>query len=114
MPQDTESDSNSIVENLVDTSSPVEPEPELPPRNKTPPPLPSIDFDRLLKERDELIRHLQQEMEKHQQMFRNVAMEKREYENQVQEHVAKINQELSQARNELTNTRKIDFRCLEL
>lgn len=105
LPQDTESETNSIVEeNLVDTSPS---EPELPPRSKTPPPLPSIDFDRLLKERDELIRHLQQEMEKHQQVIRSTAMDKREYENKVQEHVAKINQELSQTRNELTNTSEI-------
>lgn len=107
LPQDTESETASIVE-LVDTSSPSEP--ELPPRSKTPPPLPSIDFDRLLKERDELIRHLQLEMEKHQQMFQSAAIEKREYENQVQEHVAKINQEMSQIKNELINTRKfLDF-----
>lgn len=68
--------------------------------------MPSIDFDRLLKERDELIRHLQQEMERHQQMNHSIAIEKREYENKVQEHVAKLNQELLQTRNELTNTRK--------
>lgn len=105
LPQDQESETNSIVENLVDTSS-SQSEPELPPRAKTPPPLPSIDFDRLLKERDELIRHLQQEMEKHHQMNHSIAIEKRDYENKVQEHVAKLNQELLQTRNELTNTRE--------
>lgn len=95
-------DNSSIVENLVDTTSP---EPELPPRSKTPPPLPTVDFDNLLKERDELIRHLQQEMERQQQVLRSTVAEKREYEGQVQEHVAKINSELSQTRNELTNLR---------
>lgn len=103
VPQESnDGDNNSIVENLVDTTSP---EPELAPRSKTPPPLPTVDFDNLLKERDELIRHLQQEMERHQQMLRATTTEKREYEGQVQEHVAKINSELSQARNELTNLR---------
>jgi huntingtin interacting protein 1 len=104
LPQDAESDTNSIVENLVDTTSP--PEPEVPPRSKTPPPLPSIDFDRLLKERDELIRHLQQEVENNQQSLRRAAAEKEEYGNKVQEHFAKVNQELSQTKQELTNIRK--------
>lgn len=108
VPQDTnDGDNNSIVENLVDTSSA---EPELPPRRHNtppPPPLPAIDFDSLLKERDELIRHLQQEMERQKQMMRATAMEKQKYEGQVQEHVAKINSELSQTRNDLTNLRKI-------
>jgi formiminotetrahydrofolate cyclodeaminase len=49
-------------------------------------------------------------MENHQQMIRNSAMEKRQYENQVQEHVATINQELTQIRNELSNTRKFQTR----
>lgn len=106
VPQESnDGDNNSIVENLVDTSSA---EPELPPRRQTPPPppLPSIDFDSLLKERDELIRHMQQDMEKQQQILRTNTIEKREFENQVQEHVAKINSELTQTRNELTNMRK--------
>lgn len=107
VPQDSESDTNSIVENLVDTSSPSgTSEPEVPPRSKTPPPLPSIDFDRLLKERDELIRHLQQEVENNQRALRSAAMEKQEYDNKVQEHFAKVNQELSQTKQELTNIRK--------
>lgn len=105
VPQETnESDNNSIVENLVDMSSP--PEPELPPRSKTPPPLPSIDFDRLLKERDELIRQMQQEIERQQHALKHSTVEKREYENHVQEHVAKINSDLAEARNELSNMRK--------
>ena len=99
VPQDNDSDTNSIVENLVDTS----PQPEIPQRNKTPPPLPSIDFDRLLKERDELIRHLQHEVESNQRAVRAAAMEKQEYENKVQEHFAKVNQELSQTQHELTH-----------
>lgn len=106
LPQESESDTSSIVENLVDTSPS---EPEIPQRNKTPPPLPSIDFDKLLKERDELIRHLQQEVENNQRTLRSVAAEKQEYDNKVQEHLAKINQELSQTKQELTNTSKYNF-----
>lgn len=105
MPQEThEPDNASIVENLVDTS-PVAP--ELPPKTKTPPPLPHIDFDALLKERDGMIRQLHQEIEKQQHVMRQTAAEKNEYENRVQEHVAKINSELTQTRSNLSNMRKI-------
>jgi len=110
-----EPDTQSIVENLVDMSSPSEPEPELPPRSQTPqpPPLPPIDFDRLLKERDELIRHLQHDNEKQQHAARSAASEKREYESSVQEHVTKINSELANTQNELSNLRKFADECLE-
>lgn len=105
MPQETnEPDNASIVENLVDTSLVA---PELPPKTKTPPPLPQIDFDALLKERDLLIRQMHQEIEKQQQVMRQTAAEKNEYENRVQEHVAKINAELTQTRSNLSNMRKI-------
>lgn len=107
VPDSNDSDTSSIVGDLVDTT--VEPEPELPPRYKTPPPppLPSIDFDILLKERDEMIRQMQHEMEKQNQIIKMSTVEKREYQGQVQEHVAKINSELTDTRNELTNLRKI-------
>lgn len=108
LPQESnDNDNASIVENLVDTSSPVEREPELPPRSKTPPPLPSIDFDRLLKERDELIRHMQREMEKQQHVMKHTLVEKQEYENQVQVHFAKVKSELAEVQNELSNMRKL-------
>lgn len=111
VPQETnEPDNASTVENLVDTSL-VAP-PDLPPKTKTPPPLPQIDFDALLKERDGLIRILHQEIEKQQQVMRQTAAEKNEYENRVQEHVAKINSELTQARSNLSNMRKIIFRSV--
>jgi huntingtin interacting protein 1 len=103
VPQESnDSETSSVVGDLVDTSVH---EVEMPRTTKTPPPLPSIDFDRLLKERDELIRHLQNEIEQQQQISRSTVMEKREYESRVQEHFAKINSELTQTRNELSNMR---------
>lgn len=106
---ETESDTSSVVDNLVDTSPDVATPPELPPhsRAKTPPPLPAIDFDRLLKERDELIRHLQgslqQEIEKQHHMTRQLTMEKQDIENRVYEEVAKIRSQLDHSQNELAN-----------
>jgi huntingtin interacting protein 1 len=64
MPEsDTFSESDLVEENLVDTAMPPEdqqppPVPELPARHRSPPP---PDFDKLLTERDNLIRHLQSE-----------------------------------------------------
>ena len=111
VPQESnDSDNNSIVGDLVDTS-PMEP--ELPPKTKTPPPLPSIDFDTLLKERDEMIRHMQVELQRQQQVVRHAENEKREYEGKVQEHVAKINSELTEAQSEVSNMR-IEKQELEL
>lgn len=109
LPQEVQEDAISIVENLVDMSAPPEQhEPELPPRSQTPqaPPLPSIDFDRLLKERDEIIRHLQHDNEKQQRIARTFAYEKSEVENQMREHMAKLSSELTDAQNELSNMRK--------
>ena len=69
IPQDIE-EPEPIVENLVDTTtmSSSPPTPVLPPRSQQhtpqPPPLPPIDFDRLIRERDELIRQLQGEIER--------------------------------------------------
>lgn len=62
-----EQDNVSVMsESLVDTSAP--PTPVLPPRtrsNPTPPPLPpAIDHDKLLMERDDLIKHLQTEIQR--------------------------------------------------
>lgn len=96
VPQDTNdtndaNDNNSFVENLVDTSPSV-PEPELPPRSKTPPPLPSIDFDKLIKERDELIRHMQHEVQQHQQIVKQSVVEKREYEHRISQQINKMNE----------------------
>lgn len=60
-----------VVEDLVDTNSvstnaaspPAPVQPELPPR-PTPAPTPTIDFEKLIQERDNLIQHLQMELER--------------------------------------------------
>lgn len=53
------------VNNLVDTTAPVPvpvPIPVVPPR--PPAPQPTVDYERIIQERDEMIRHLQGEVEK--------------------------------------------------
>lgn len=109
---ETESDNNSIASSIVDNLVDMSPEPEsqaqapeIPPRMKTPPPLPAIDFDRLLKERDELIRHLQQELEKLHHITRHTTQEKHQLENRMQEEIARARSELNHTREELTNMR---------
>lgn len=91
------SNSNSLIDfvdvDLIDTSLPLEP--ESPHKSKTPPPLPSIDFDRLLKERDEVISQMQHEMEKNEESLQDLTAEKQEYENLVQffAHKAQVEEE---------------------
>lgn len=59
-----------LVENLVDVnmSSPQHsaPEQEAPVHRQPPPPPPQVDFDRLIRDRDDLIMHLQTEIDRNQ------------------------------------------------
>lgn len=59
-----------VVENLVDVNMaemhlPPPPVPEVPVHRQPPPP-PQVDFDKLIRDRDELIMHLQTEIDRHQ------------------------------------------------
>lgn len=108
VPQESiEPDNNSIVENLVDTST-FQPEFVQKPRT---PPLPSIDFDALLKERDEVIRRQQAEIaeidQQRRQIIKTALDEKRDLEGRIQEHVTMLNSELTEARNALSNSSKL-------
>lgn len=58
-----------LVENLVDVNMAV-PRTTLPveevPVHRQPPPPPAVDFDKLIRDRDDLIMHLQTEIDRHQ------------------------------------------------
>lgn len=58
-----------VVENLVDVNMAMPSPPpvhEAPPVHRQPPPPPQVDFDQLIRERDEIIMHLQTEIDRHQ------------------------------------------------
>ncbi|XP_063708140.1 huntingtin-interacting protein 1 isoform X4 [Culicoides brevitarsis] len=115
-------DESPVVEDLVDTnfvapvshSPPPAQQPELPPR-PTPPAsaTPSIDFEKLIQERDNLIQHLQMELERKTKFIQKASHEQREQQLKIEEHIANLASELSQAKEEMTNMR-IEKQELEL
>jgi huntingtin interacting protein 1 len=99
-----DADNTSMVENLVDTS-----QPEMSVMVKTPPPLPSIDFDSLLKERDQVIRNQREEISHQQKIMERMTqqqLELRTQEQNVQEKLATISFELTETKNELMSLRE--------
>jgi huntingtin interacting protein 1 len=102
-----DSDANSVVENLVDTS-----QPEMPVMVKTPPPLPSIDFDTLLKERDEMIRNQRVEIDHQQKIMERMTqqqLELRGQEQYAQEKLATLSFELTETKNNFAEVEKQDL-----
>lgn len=94
-----------IVSNLVDMSipsgasaaddSPQEQQPA------------AINFEDILRDRDDLIMHLQSEVERLANNLKAAAIHKRDEHAQFEEHIASLNSQLSDAHEELTNMRFI-------
>ena len=103
VPQEREQDSDSIsevssvVENLVEIQAPP-----TPPRTHHPQPLPPpIDFDRLLLDRDDLIKHLQSEIMRHNSMNQTLKHE----QSRFQEQLARLHYELTNVQNDHSSLR---------
>lgn len=104
-----------VVDNLVDTSLPQF-EREMPqqkvevPQQKsepTPPPAPpAIDYERLIRERDEYIRQLRQENEMHVHQNQSVVSQKLEVENKLKNQLMRMNSEFSDLNDEVSNLSK--------
>ncbi|GAB0092055.1 huntingtin-interacting protein 1 [Sergentomyia squamirostris] len=86
-----------FVDNLVDMNMqqhrPPSPEPE--------PQQPSVDFEKLIIERDELIRHLQVEVERMGRSLKSSTSENRELISRYEEQIGSMNAELHQAQEEM-------------
>ncbi|XP_055701906.1 huntingtin-interacting protein 1 isoform X2 [Phlebotomus papatasi] len=83
-----------FVDNLVDMSMQQQ-------AVQPPPPQPSIDFEKLIIERDELIRHLQLEVERLGRSLKSSSVENRELQSRFEEQLTAMNSELSQAQEEM-------------
>ncbi|CAD7081102.1 unnamed protein product [Hermetia illucens] len=93
-----------VVSDLVDMSiPPTNNVPQTP--EPTPSPSPPIDFDRLLRERDQLIQHLQLEVDRLGKCLKSLTVAHREELNHKEEHISKLNTRLTDIQEELTNTR---------
>lgn len=95
-----------VVNNLVDMSIPgaaaaaADDSPQEPVQ-------PPINFDDIIRDRDELIMHLQSEVERLAKNLKAAALHKRDEHAQYAETIASLNSQLSDAHEELTNMRFI-------
>lgn len=69
--------------------------------------MPAINFEQIIRDRDELILHLQTEVERLAKNLKAAALHKRDEHAQYEEHIASLNSHLSDAHEELTNMRFI-------
>lgn len=102
-----EADPEPTVANLVDMSIPSTT--ATTPTDDSPqePPTPTINFEQIIRDRDELILHLQTEVERLAKNLKAAALHKRDEHAQYEEHIASLNSQLSDAHEELTNMRFI-------
>lgn len=68
---------------------------------------PTINLEDIIRDRDELIMHLQSEVERLAKNLKAAALHKRDEHAQFEEHIASLNSQLSDAHEELTNMRFI-------
>lgn len=102
-----DADPEPSVGNLVDMSIPAAA--ATTPNDDSPQeaPIPVINFEQLIRDRDELILHLQTEVDRLAKNLKAAALHKRDEHAQYEEHIASLNSQLSDAHEELTNMRFI-------
>lgn len=101
-----EPEPDPIVDNLVDMSIPdnipVTPEPTTPDHSNA---TVTINFDRLLQERDNLIRELQIEIEHLRKTIKMIQIEHRDEIMNMEEQISKLNSQLQDCKEEQTQIR---------
>lgn len=103
MPDETQNhnDEEMSVQELIDTSdSPPEP----PPRDVPPEP-PAVDFEKVIQDRDNMIMHLQSEIQKLSSLLKRASVDHREQQSRIEDQYNLLQSELLQTREELTNLR---------
>lgn len=112
-----DNDTESIVsESLIDTAEAAPPIPELPHNHHhhnnvqmaaaTPTPNHQVqELERLLTDRDDLIRHLQMEIERLTNYVKSLTIEQRDVQHRLEDQIAQLNSHLTETRAEVTNLR---------
>lgn len=96
------------VDNLVDMSMPATTSASTPTDDSPQEPtIPVINFEQIIRDRDELVLHLQTEVERLAKNLKAAALHKRDEHAQYEEAIASLNSQLSDAHEELTNMRFI-------
>ncbi|XP_035912484.1 huntingtin-interacting protein 1 isoform X5 [Anopheles stephensi] len=101
------------IDNLIDTAEATPPIPELPHANNhhqqsstAPVTVPQVmELERLIQERDDLIRHLQMETQRLSNHLKAVSIEQRDVQCRMEDQIAALNAQLAQSQAELTNLR---------
>ncbi|XP_039429233.1 huntingtin-interacting protein 1 isoform X7 [Culex pipiens pallens] len=110
-----DNDTESVVsDSLIDTTEAAPPIPELPHHHnnhhqqsaapQTPAPQ-LLELERLLRERDDLIRHLQMEIERLSNYVKSLTIEQRDVQHRLEDQIAQLNSHLAQAQGELSTLR---------
>ncbi|XP_059609109.1 huntingtin-interacting protein 1 isoform X2 [Phlebotomus argentipes] len=97
--QEAEPEVDEFVDNLVDMSMQQQQQQQHVPVQ--PPPQPSVDFEKLIIERDDLIRHLQMEVDRLGRSVKSGSVENRELQTRFEEQMASMHSELSQVQEEM-------------
>nr|XP_029720881.1 huntingtin-interacting protein 1-like isoform X1 [Aedes albopictus]XP_029720882.1 huntingtin-interacting protein 1-like isoform X1 [Aedes albopictus] len=114
-----ENDTESVVsDSLIDTTEAAPPIPELPVNHHhhnnvqqaVPPPSAVLsqqvqELERLLKDRDDLIRHLQMEIERLTNYVKSLTIEQRDVQHRLEDQIAQLNSHLTDTRAEVSNLR---------
>lgn len=113
-----EHDTESVVsDSLIDTTEAAPPIPELPVNHhhhnnvqQAAPPSAALskqvlELERLLKDRDDLIRHLQMEIERLTNYVKSLTIEQRDVQHRLEDQIAQLNSHLTDTRAEVSNLR---------
>ncbi|XP_053683502.1 huntingtin-interacting protein 1 isoform X2 [Sabethes cyaneus] len=107
-----DNDAESIIsESLIDTSEAAPPIPELPHNHhqnhvqQAAPNYQLLELERLLKDRDDLIRHLQMEIERLTNYVKALTIEQRDVQQRLEEQINQLNSQLTHSQGELSNLR---------
>uniref|UniRef100_A0A1Q3FKY2 Putative actin-binding protein n=1 Tax=Culex tarsalis TaxID=7177 RepID=A0A1Q3FKY2_CULTA len=107
-----DNDVESVVsDSLIDTTEAAPPIPELPHHHHQQSAAPSaqtpqiLELERILRERDDLIRHLQMEIERLSNYVKSLTIEQRDVQHRLEDQIAQLNSHLTQAQGELSNLR---------
>uniref|UniRef100_A0A182J915 I/LWEQ domain-containing protein n=1 Tax=Anopheles atroparvus TaxID=41427 RepID=A0A182J915_ANOAO len=111
-PTDNEPEPMPAVDNLIDTAEAAPPIPDLPQHNNHQQSAPAvvpvtqvIELERLIQERDDLIRHLQMETQRLSNHLKMLSIEQRDVQCRMEEQIATLNDHLTQSQGELANLR---------
>ncbi|XP_058465660.1 huntingtin-interacting protein 1 isoform X3 [Malaya genurostris] len=110
-----DNDTESIMsENLIDTTEAAPPIPELPQDHhnhqqnniqQAAPNYQLLELERLLKDRDDLIRHLQMEIERLNNYIKSLTIEQRDVQHRLEDQIRQMNSQLTHSQGELSNLR---------